>query len=83
MIDVQAQLDQVGKLHREKRQMQKTVLYTTHKKVGMVMLEISDHEKKQMLNKVQKFYHSKIDTIYKQINSQRAGDGQPLLNNPF
>lgn len=83
MSDVQAQLDQVARLHQERMQAVKVVQRSTHKKVGMVMLEVSNHEKEQMLNKVQKFYHSKIDTIYKQINSKRAAEGKPLLNNPF
>ena len=83
MIDVQKKLDEVIQLSKERQQARKTVTSTTHKKVGMTYLEISQHEKEKMLNKVQRFYDSKIDGIYQDINNQLQAAGQPLLINPF
>lgn len=83
MIDIQKQLDVVSQISKERQQACKVITSTKHKRVGMVYLEISPDEKKKMLNKVQKFYDSKIDGIYQDINNQLLAAGQPLLTNPF
>lgn len=83
MIDVQKQLDQVIQLNRERQQAIRTVIKTKHKTVGLYRMELSPDEKEIMLNKVQKFYNTKIDAIYQGINKELEAAGQPLLNNPF
>lgn len=83
MIDIQKELDAVIQQNKQRQQAIKTIRSTTHKKVGMTYLEISPDEKEKMLNKVQKFYDSKIDGIYQDINNELQAAGQPLLTNPF
>lgn len=83
MIDIQKELDAVIQQNKQRQQAIKTIRSTTHKKVGMTYLEISPDEKEKMLNKVQKFYDSKIDGIYQDINNQLQAVGQPPLTNPF
>lgn len=83
MIDIQKQLDEVFRLNREKQQAIKTVQTSEFKKVGLFLKEIHPDEKALMLNKVQKFYNTKIDGIYQGINKEREAAGQPLLTNPF
>lgn len=83
MIDVQKQLDEVIRLNIEKQQAMTKIHKSTHKSVGRCLLELSPDEKQQALNKVQKFYNTKIDGIYQGINKELEAAGQPLLDNPF
>lgn len=83
MIDVQAQLDRASTLYQKRKQEIATIRNTRHKKVGMVFLEMTEHEKEQKISQVQKNYGGQIRDIYKEINAHRVAEGQPPLDNPF
>lgn len=76
-------LDKVIQLNKERHQALKTVMSTKTKKVGLYLLEISEDEKIQTYGKVQRFYDSKIKSIYDGMNQELEKTGQEKLINPF